>query len=129
MNDLKFTCRQLRKNPGFTAVAVFTLVFRREPFPAGESSGGALRLGVEQADPRHLSGIDEIPVRANPHHEQVDSLLRRHVDVLRMAHRKHFPVGEVQLKGAERCPITHFLEVRDFHNRAVNVDASRQIFN
>ena len=25
MNDLKFACRQLLKNPGFTAVAVLTL--------------------------------------------------------------------------------------------------------
>lgn len=25
MNDLKFACRQLRKNPGFTAVVTLTL--------------------------------------------------------------------------------------------------------
>jgi hypothetical protein len=31
MNDLKFALRQLLKNPGFTAIAVRTLMLARQP--------------------------------------------------------------------------------------------------
>jgi hypothetical protein len=131
MNDLKFAFRQLLKNPGFTAVAVLTLALDAGvgPLVMAGSSGSTFRPAIKQAHADNLSSVNEIPVGANPHHEQLDARLRRDSQALRMPHRKRLAVGQVQLEAAERRSVAHFFNVGDFHDRAPNVNDAGIIFN
>ena len=49
--------------------------------------------------------------------------------VFRISHRQRFSIGEMQLKRAERCPVTHFPEIRDLHISQSILNGSLEIFN
>ena len=65
-----------------------------------------------------LSCIHEVPIGANPYHEQFDSRLGWNGQVLGMTHGQSFSIGQVQVKGAEWSSVAHFFDIRDFHDRA-----------
>jgi len=88
----------------------------------GSASGRALRLGVKQAHARDLPGLNEIPVRTNSNHKQISIDVGRHRQQFGVSNGQDFAIGEVQLKGAKRCPVAHFLEVRSFHVRVTKVN-------
>lgn len=148
MNDFKFAFRQLLKNPGFTTVAVLTLALgigantamfncANALFRAFQYPGMALRpldfglvaLRYKQTDSRNLSSVHQVPMNADPDHKQFGSSFRRDGEVLGMLNRQRFAIGEMQLEGAERSSITHFLKVRHFHIRESMDNGFSEIFN
>ena len=89
----------------------------------------SLRSGIGQAQTRNLSGVNEVPIRAHPHDEEIDFRFRRKRQAFGMAHGQSFAIGEMQLEGAEWSPVAHLLDGRDFHVRGTNVPLPRWIFN
>ena len=74
-------------------------------------------LGTEQADSGNLSSVNQVPMNSHPNHEEFGARFRRDGEIFGMSNRQRLAVGEVQLESAERSPVAHFLEVRNFHVR------------
>lgn len=133
MSDLKHALRQIWKRAMehkamnlFQALAIGPKAWGSAGRSAGWTAGGP---GGERAHPCDLGRIDEVPVRAHPDDEQVGFRRGGYGEVLRMRHRQRFPVGEVDLEGAERSPVAEFPDIADFHESVDSVRRPGGIIN
>lgn len=123
MKTSAFAFQRVLDNSGFTvrtsqrgfvgqagAVPTPALGEALEPISRFRMAGRGMKL----THSRHLSGVQQIPIRPHPNHEEVFTF-RRQGHIFGMPHRERFAIGQVQLKGAKGSAVPHLLEVGDFH--------------
>ena len=71
-------------------------------------------LGTEQSHPRHLCGINQVPMYSHPDHKEFDARFRRDGEIFWMSNRQRLAVGKVQLESAKRSRSRIFLRSETF---------------